>query len=104
MITDAAIEFIRCRMKDMGHNRYHIRLRHFVLQPAEVRKIETPSQFFFLAAPAAGVRIESTAGLFDMAETATNELQYEHQGAITMTNYSTTHKHVVMLQAVFKTK
>jgi hypothetical protein len=43
-------------------------------------------------------------GIYDVAETAANELQYEHQGKMELTNYSTQVQHVLMIQVIFKTK
>ena len=100
-----ANDYIRLRMKELGHGgNYQIRFRHFVLSPLEVRNIPSGSQLFLLAEPRENIRIQSEMGVFDTAETSANELQYEHQGAIQLTNYSSVVQHVQMIQVIFKRK
>lgn len=105
MTADLALDYIRRRMIELGHgDNYHIRFRHFVLSPMEERKIEAQLQLFILAEPKENIRLQSDMGLFDLSETATNELQYEHQGVIILTNISPVVQHVPMIQVMFKTK
>lgn len=100
-----ANDYAERRMRELGHaDKYHIRLRHFVLSPMEVRTIEAGLQLFILSEPKECIRIQSEMGVYDLAETAVNELQYEHQGTITLTNYSPIAQHVKMIQLIFKTK
>ena len=103
MTPDLANEYIKRRMAELGHtDNYHIRFRHFVLSPIEKRKIDYGLQLFVLTEPTEYIRIQSEMGIFDLLETATNELQYEHQGTIQLTNYSATQQHVRMIQVIFK--
>lgn len=105
MTADLALDYIKRRMIELGHgDNYHIRFRHFVLSPMEERKIEAQLQLFILAEPKENIRLQSDMGLFDLSETATNELQYEHQGVIILTNTSPVVQHVPMIQVMFKTK
>jgi hypothetical protein len=105
MTPELANEYIKRRMKELGHgDRYHIRFRHFVLAPLEERKIETPLQLLILAAPKENIRIQSDMGIFDVAEFSTNELQYEHKGTVQLTNYSPIPQQVQMIQVIFKSK
>ena len=48
--------------------------------------------------------VQSLFGFFDMSATTANELQYEHQGKITITNYSSAANHIVFYQAIPKNK
>ena len=102
MTPELANEYIRLRMSEMGYKKYHIRLRHFVLAPMEVKKIDVPLQLLILAEPKENIRIESDIGIFDEADFSTNELQYEHRGTVQITNYSTFYQHVKMIQVIFK--
>jgi hypothetical protein len=104
MTAELANDYIKRRMAELGHSDYHIRFRHFVLSPMEVRNIENGLQLFILAEPIENIRIQSEIGIFDIAETGANELQYEHQGAITLTNYSPLPQHIQMIQVIFKQK
>ncbi len=105
MIPELANEYVKRRAKELGHkDNYHIRFRHFVLGPGEVRKIDAPMQLFLLAEPMEFIRITSDIGIFDLAEFATNELHYEHKGKIELTNYSPAPQQVKMIQVIFKTK
>ena len=97
-------DYIHLRMTELGHEgKYHVRIRHFVLSPLETRKTEAQLQLYILCEPRENIRIESAMGIFDLAETATNELQFEHQGTITLTNYSPVIQHFTMIQVIFKT-
>ncbi len=90
MTTDLALEYIPRRMRELGYeDNYSLRFVHLVLQPSEVRQIEASCEFFILVEEPQNVTIDSDMGIFDLSFTATNELQYEHQGIITITNQST---------------
>jgi hypothetical protein len=103
MTPQIAYDYIRARMEELGHKgNYHIRFRHFVLAPMETRVIAQGLQLFVLADTVENLRIESMMGVYDLLETASNELQYEHQGDITMASYSPIHLHVKMIQVIFK--
>ncbi len=100
-----AHDYIERRMSELGHpEKYHVRMRHFVLSPLEIRPIEAGLQLFILAEPKECIRVQSEMGVFDLAETVVNELQYEHQGNIQLTNYSAVPQHVQMIQVIFKSK
>lgn len=105
MTPEIAYDYIKHRMAELGHkDDYHIRFRHFVLSPMEVRIIKQGLQLMVLADSIENLRIESEMGIYDLLETATNELQYEHQGNITLTNYSPNPLHVRMIQVIFKSQ
>jgi len=87
MTPDLALEYIPRRMEELGYgNNYFLRFAHLVLQPQEVRFIEASCEFFILVEEPQNVTIDSDMGVFDLSNTVANELQYEHQGAITITN------------------
>lgn len=105
MTADLAHEYLKRRMEELGHgNNYHIRFRHFVLKPNEQRKAGGSRQLFILTEPNGSIRIKSEIGIFDLTETTANELQYEHQGVIELTNYSLLPQQVKMIQVIFKNK
>jgi len=105
MTPELANEYIKRRMRELGHgDNYHIRFRHLVLAPMEVRKMDATRQLLILAAPKENIRIQSDMGIFDVAEFSTNELQYEHKGTVLFTNYSPIPQQVQMIQVIFKTK
>ena len=87
MTTDLALEYIPRRMRELGYgDNYSLRFVHIVLQPSEVRQLEASCEFFILVEEPQSVNIDSDMGIFDLSSTAANELQYEHQGSITITN------------------
>ncbi len=101
MTHELTSEYISRRMCELGYgSNYTIRMRHLVLQPTEERTIKSHNQFFFLVEPPCNVRIESTAGLFDLSDDYSNELQYEHRGDITITNHSIFMTHVRFIQVI----
>src|SRR5579884_519823 len=103
MTTDLALEYIPRRMRELGYgDNYSLRFSHLVLQPSEVRQIEASCEFFILVEEPQNVTIDSDMGIFDLGYSATNELQYEHQGIITITNYGNAIVNVRFIQVIPK--
>ncbi|HEX9510598.1 MAG TPA: hypothetical protein VF939_08945 [Puia sp.] len=102
MTENLAIEYISRRMSELGRDDYHIRFRHLRLQPGEQRSLSAFSDLFILVEPPTDVRVESDVGIFDVSADGANELQYEHQGAIQVTNHSILANHVRFIQVIPK--
>ena len=103
MTSQLAIEYIPKRMCELGYgSQYMIRLRHLVLKPNEIRQMSVHNQLMILIEPYCNVRIESTAGVFDLSEDFVNEMQYEHRGDIKIINYSFFINHVRLIQVIPK--
>lgn len=86
MNAEILLEYIRRRMRELGHgDNYLLKMRHLVLAPTEERTIAAENEYFYLAEEEKEVTIESSGGFYDLTATV-NELQYEHQGRITLTN------------------
>jgi hypothetical protein len=103
MTTALAMEYIPKRMCELGYgDAYTLRMRHMVLQPCEVRKISIYNQLCILTEPYCELRVESMTGIFDLTEDLANELQYEHRGDITITNYSIFINHLRFIQVIPK--
>ena len=105
MTVNLALEYIPRRMEELGyHKDYYIRFRHLVLQPSEVQTIDADNQFYYLIEEAENVRVESETGIFDLSEKNTNEMQYEHQSKIQITNYLSGINHLRFIQVIPKNK
>jgi len=105
MTINLALEYIPRRMKELGYKSdYYIRFRHLVLQPNEEQTIDAFNQFFYLVEEAQSVRVESETGVFDLSESTTNEMQYEHQSKIHVTNYLSGINHLRFIQVIPKNK
>lgn len=103
MDASIVVEYIRKRMIELGYgDNYYLRIRHIVLHAAEIFELGGSDHLYILMEQVEGVTIESTFGYFDLGDTGSNELQYEHQGKIKITNYSTDICHVRFLQAIPK--
>jgi hypothetical protein len=103
MTIELAIDYIRRRMEELGHgDQYYLRFRHFVLQGKQAITIEAGDQLFILVEPMGTVSIESSFGIYDLTISNTNELQYEHQGHLTLTNYTGRQQHVRFIQVIPK--
>ena len=103
MTIALAIEYIPRRMNDIGiGTNYFIRYRHFVLQALETIEIDADNQFFIQVDEVEDITIQSEFGIYDLSETVLNEQQYEHQGKITINNYSTSIKHLRFIQVIPK--
>lgn len=103
MTIALAIEYIPRRMKDLGIGAdYYLRFRHFVLQPNDLVEIDAYNQFFILVDEVADVSIISDFGVYDLSDANTNEQSYEHQGSITLENYSTKTASIRFIQVIPK--
>lgn len=103
MTKELAIAHIRKRAAELGQaDEYHLRFRHFVIPPMGEQVIAGGTALFLLVDPPPYIRVENETGLFDLTETAVNELQYEYQGTFQITNYSPMLQHVQMIQVIFK--
>jgi hypothetical protein len=103
MTIALALEYIPRRMEELGYGkRYHIRFRHFVLQPSEQMDLEAYNEFYMLIDEPADIHITSDFGFFDLSFTITNEQQYEHQGFIRIRNYAKSANHVRFIQVIPK--
>lgn len=101
MTTELALEYIKRRACEQCYgNDYTLRVRHFVLQPREKRKVDGHNQFFILIEPYCDLRVESAAAIFDITEDNINELEYEHRGDMTVTNHSIFVNHVRFIQVI----
>lgn len=104
MTTDLALEYIKRRASEQCYGQsYTLRLRHFVLQPYEQRRLDGHNQFFIIIEPYCSIRVESATAVFDIAEDNVNELQYEHQGDILLINQSMFLNHARFIQITPKT-
>jgi hypothetical protein len=87
MTAALALEYIPRRMEELGYGKnYYIRFRHLVLQPDERLDIEAYNQFYIIIDQPTNVNIASDFGLYGLELEITNELQYEHQGFISIHN------------------
>jgi len=103
MTPEIAADYLRRRMDELGYgDRYYTRLRHFVLRSLDSITVDAEQSLLILAEPQVMVRVQSGFGVFDLSTTAANELQYEHQGSITITNYSAAPSHVRFIQGIPK--
>ncbi len=105
MTINLALEYIPRRMQELGYKgNYYIRFRHLVLQANEEQSIDAYNQFYYLVEEAQNVRVESETGIFDLSESTTNEMQYEHQSKIQIKNYASSINHLRFIQVIPKHK
>lgn len=105
MNSEAVTDHMHRRMKELGHgDKYYTRLRHFVLAAGEIRNIDGNDNLYFLLEPVDMLAVQSAFGFFDLSADTGNELQYEHQGKITIINYSSIANHVRFMQAIPQNK
>jgi hypothetical protein len=101
MTINLALEYIPRRMRELGlGSDYYLRFRHFVLQPSEVVKIDSTNQFYILIEEVGDVNVTSDFGVFDLSQSNINEMLYEHQGQIKVTNYLKTINHLRFIQVI----
>lgn len=102
MTINLALEYIPKRIAELGYKGYHIRFRHFVLQPGEEKFVSAFVHLFYLIEPSNDIKVESDTGLFDLSEDRINELHYEHRGEIYIQNLSPLINHLRMIQVIPK--
>ena len=92
------------RMEEMGYNKtdYYLKYQHVVLQPSEHKDIEAYNQFYFLIDAPDNINVISDFGLFDLSFSKTNAQDYEHQGFISIHNYSKSINHIRFIQVILK--
>lgn len=100
MTINLALEYIPRRMAELGHRNYHIRFHHLVLQALEKTEIEAYNHIYLLVEEAPDVNISSELGIFDLSLENSNEMQYEHQGLIRLTNYAIVTRHLRFIQII----
>ncbi|NLR58832.1 hypothetical protein HGH93_12015 [Chitinophaga polysaccharea] len=97
------MDYIKSRMAELGHAQYSLRLRHFVIPPSGQGYDYIPGQLMVLVEPVEMISITSDSGFFDLATAKSNELQYEHTGMVTISNYAGNQTaHVRFVQAIPK--
>lgn len=103
MTIALALEYIPRRMEELGYGKnYYIRFRHLVVQPNEHIDLEAYNQFYILVDEPDKLNITSEFGIFDLSVDKTNEQLYEHQGFISIQNYSSAIAHVRFIQVIPK--
>lgn len=96
-----ALEYIPRRMQALGIGvAYYILLRHFVIKGDQTIEIDAQNQFFIQIDKVTDVRVLSDFGVYDLNDTTIAENDYEHQGKITIRNYSSGVKHIRFIQIV----
>lgn len=99
MVKELIAEYVRSRMDKTNYGtQYYIEFRHFVLQPGEHRDVEAYNELYVLVEPVSNVNIKSDFGMFDLSFDRIDELQYVHQGFISIHNYSPTITHLQFVQ------
>jgi hypothetical protein len=101
MTINLALEYIGRRMFELCYDeKYSIQFRHFVLKPDTEIEVSAQNQLFILIEPSESIIVKSDTGVFDVTTDNINELQYEHQGEISIRNYSIITQHARFIQVI----
>lgn len=101
MVKELISEYIRSRMEKLNYGTdYYIDFRHIVLQPGQHKDIEAYNELYVLVEPVDNVNVKSDFGMFDLSFDRIDELQYVHQGFISIHNYAPTLSHVQFVQVI----
>jgi len=96
-----AIEFARCKMRELGvDDNYIIRYRHFRLDPNEILEIKGENHLYVFIRPLNNVKVKSKAGIYDMKDDGINELQHVHNGIITVENQTKDRQNCKFIQII----
>ncbi len=102
MTQAMALAYIPSRMEELGHRKYILRLRHFMIGGKEHLDIDGQGQLFVLLDPDCMVKVSSDSGTFDLTAGNINEMCYEHQGNIDIENYTAVPLSVKFIQVIPK--
>jgi len=103
MTINLALEYIPRRMRELGYaDNYFLRFRHIVLQSGEKLNIDGHNQLYLLVEEVSDISISSELGVFDLSQSKSNEMIYEHQGEIQIYNYSNSINHIRFIQVIPK--
>lgn len=87
MTEGTAIEFAKLKMRELGvGDNYILRYRHIRLDPSEKIKVKGENHMYLLIDPEDLIKVSSKAGIYDVQDTAINELQHVHRGLIEVEN------------------
>jgi len=101
MTTGFAIDYIPRRMRELGFsNNYLTRWRHIQIDAASGLRIDADNEFFMLINPDINISVRSKFGVYDLSDTAINEMQYEHRGKIDVQNNSKDTLTVLFIQVI----
>lgn len=90
MTESLAIEIAMRKMRESGKgDNYLLTYRHLQLAPGASRQIEAKNTLMLLIQPWPMIMVLSQTGVFDLEDTAINEMQYVHKGSILITNHDT---------------
>lgn len=96
-----AIDYIPRRMIELGFdNNYITRWRHFQLDGTSTLKIDADNEYYLLIQPSNNFLVKSKLGIYDVRDSAINEMQYEHRGKIYIYNYATSPQLVLFIQII----
>lgn len=101
MTEESAYKHIARRMQELGYGiNYHTEFKHLVLQANEQAELKAFNQLYVLIDDPDKVSISSEFGEYDLSFDKINELIHEHEGIITIHNYSSSINHVKFIQAI----
>lgn len=87
MTEGLAIEIAEHKMRELGVGKeYLLRYRHFQVEANKKRILQTQNHLFILLTPDVDSLVSSRNGVFDLKDTAAQEMQYIHSGEITLIN------------------
>lgn len=105
MTVEFALAYIPRRMQELEiNNNYLLKYRHFVVQGQDddLLTIDAFNQYFYLIKADEDLAVLSDFGIYDLTNKRINEQQYEHQGQITVQNYTDEVKHITFIQVIPK--
>jgi hypothetical protein len=86
MNEGTAIDLAEKMMEHSGINNYLLRYRHLQLLPSEKRLLKGENHLYFLLQPEPNTRVFSKAGIYNLLDKKTNEMQLIHRGDIEVEN------------------
>ena len=81
-------------------DRYLTRYRHVLAVDKTELMFKADNQLLLFITPDFGVKIESEKGVFDLADNAVNEQQYEHTGEVKVSNSSGRDSYLIFIQVI----
>ena len=101
MNTQFALDYIPRRMNELGYGSHYItRWRHLQIDAGSSLSIDADNEYYILIEPNIYFSVKSKFGVYDVTDTAINEMQYEHRGKILIKNYLSKSQLILFIQVI----
>ncbi|MFZ6012305.1 MAG: hypothetical protein ACOYXT_18325 [Bacteroidota bacterium] len=100
MTEQFILQYAPIRVKQLGYNKYHLRLRDFIIEAGKIVEIPAYNELFFIVDEPPGLVIESDYGMYDSTEDPIPESIHVHRGEIRISNPGMEKRRIKFIQVI----